>query len=72
MRDAELLFRKGRYDASAYLCGYVVEFALKARICKHSGGQTTLPLRRNSKACMTSKRMILILSSNSLDSLITY
>lgn len=35
MRDAELLSRKGRYDAAAYLCGYAVEFALKARICKH-------------------------------------
>jgi hypothetical protein len=35
MYDAQLLFRKGRYDAAAYLCGYAVEFALKARICKH-------------------------------------
>lgn len=35
IRDAELLFRKERYDSAAYLCGYAVEFALKARICKH-------------------------------------
>jgi hypothetical protein len=35
MDDAQLLFRNGRDDAAAYLCGYAVEFALKARICKH-------------------------------------
>ena len=35
MDEAQLLFRKGRYDAAEYLCGYAVEFALKARICKH-------------------------------------
>lgn len=34
IRDAELLYRKGRYDGAAYLSGYAVEFALKARICK--------------------------------------
>ncbi len=34
MRDAELLYHEGRYDGAAYLSGYAVEFALKARICK--------------------------------------
>jgi hypothetical protein len=28
------LLKAGRLDGSAYLCGYVIEMALKARICK--------------------------------------
>jgi HEPN domain len=32
-KDAEILFRNRRYDSAAYLCGYSVELALKARIC---------------------------------------
>jgi hypothetical protein len=35
MKEAETLFDAGLYDGAAYLCGYVVELALKARICKH-------------------------------------
>lgn len=31
--DAQALFGLGRYHGAAYLCGYAVEFALKARIC---------------------------------------
>jgi HEPN domain-containing protein len=34
LREAEALFSAGLYDGSAYLCGYVVELALKARICR--------------------------------------
>ena len=34
LRDAKALFRARRYDASAYICGYAVEVALKARICR--------------------------------------
>jgi HEPN domain-containing protein len=33
--DAVVLFRRGRYDAAAYLSGYAVELALKARIVRH-------------------------------------
>jgi HEPN domain-containing protein len=33
LREAEALFNAGFYDGCAYLCGYVVELALKARIC---------------------------------------
>ncbi len=32
--DADTLFRAGRYDGAIYLCGYAVEMALKARICR--------------------------------------
>src|SRR5712691_5211987 len=32
--DAECLFAGGRYDSAFYLCGYAVEIALKARICR--------------------------------------
>lgn len=31
--DAEALYTMGRYDAAAYLAGYAVEVALKARLC---------------------------------------
>ena len=34
LRDAEALFRSRRYDGAMYLCGYAVEIALKARICR--------------------------------------
>jgi hypothetical protein len=34
LRDAEVLYRARRYDGAIYLCGYAVEIALKARICK--------------------------------------
>jgi hypothetical protein len=32
--DAEVLAAAARFDGSVYLCGYAVEIALKARICK--------------------------------------
>lgn len=34
LSDSEVLFRARRYDGGMYLCGYAVELALKARICK--------------------------------------
>ena len=34
IKDAEALLAAGRYDGSVYLCGYAVELALKARICR--------------------------------------
>lgn len=33
LKDAEALFAAGRYDGAIYLGGYVVELALKRRIC---------------------------------------
>jgi HEPN domain-containing protein len=33
--EAEQLYAKRLYDGAVYLCGYVVESALKARICRH-------------------------------------
>ena len=33
LEDARTLFAQGRYHGAAYICGYAVEFALKARIC---------------------------------------
>ena len=35
LKDAELLYKRGSYDNAYYLAGYVVELALKARICKN-------------------------------------
>ena len=34
LRDAKALFAAKRYDGAVYICGYAVELALKARICK--------------------------------------
>ena len=36
-REAEALFAAGHYNGAAYLCGYAVEMALKARICRLLG-----------------------------------
>lgn len=37
LKEAEHLYRKGLYDGCVYLCGYVVECAMKARICRFLG-----------------------------------
>jgi HEPN domain-containing protein len=34
LRDAEVLLAAKRYDGAFYICGYAVELALKARICR--------------------------------------
>lgn len=34
LEDAEALLNGGRYDGATYVCGYAVEVALKARICR--------------------------------------
>lgn len=34
LRDATVLLKAKRYDGAVYLCGYAVELALKARICR--------------------------------------
>ena len=34
LKDAEVLLQSRRYAGAVYLCGYVVEIALKARICR--------------------------------------
>jgi HEPN domain-containing protein len=34
LRDAQVLLRAKRFDAAWYLCGYAIELALKARICR--------------------------------------
>ncbi|MGC2110733.1 MAG: HEPN domain-containing protein [Candidatus Korobacteraceae bacterium] len=34
LTEAERLYAGGLHDGATYLCGYVLEFALKARICK--------------------------------------
>ena len=34
LSDAKALTDAGRYDGAAYLCGYAVEIALKARVCR--------------------------------------
>lgn len=34
LKDAEVLRESKRFDGAVYLCGYAVEIALKARICR--------------------------------------
>ena len=43
IKDAECLFANKRYDGARYLCGYAVELALKARICRHLKWDDFLP-----------------------------
>jgi len=33
-KDADVLLKARRYDGAIYLCGYAIELALKARVCK--------------------------------------
>jgi HEPN domain-containing protein len=35
LREARTLFASRQYDGAAYLCGYAIELALKARVCRH-------------------------------------
>ena len=35
LKEAKTLYKAGLYDGTVYLCGYAVEAALKARICRH-------------------------------------
>jgi len=34
LKEAKVLYQNGLYDGACYLAGYVIELALKARICK--------------------------------------
>lgn len=34
LQDARVLLRRNRFDDAYYLCGYAVELALKARLCR--------------------------------------
>ncbi len=34
LKDSETLFKSKRFEGANYICGYVIEIALKARICK--------------------------------------
>jgi hypothetical protein len=34
LKDSEVLYKQKRYDGAFYLCGYAVELALKARVCR--------------------------------------
>jgi HEPN domain-containing protein len=34
LKDAKILYQNRQYDGAVYICGYAVEIALKARICK--------------------------------------
>lgn len=37
LEEARLLHQHGFYDGASYLCGYVLEVSLKAKICKNLG-----------------------------------
>ena len=43
LRAAKLLRTRRSYDVAAYLCGYAVEIALKARICQTLNWTTKFP-----------------------------
>jgi HEPN domain-containing protein len=39
LQEAEVLFQAACYNGAVYLCGYAVEAALKARICRLLGAE---------------------------------
>lgn len=43
LRAAKLLRTRRSYDVATYLCGYAMEIALKARICRTLGWTTGFP-----------------------------
>lgn len=43
LRAAKLLRTRHSYDVAVYLCGYAVEIALKARICRTLNWTTGFP-----------------------------
>jgi hypothetical protein len=62
-QDAEALLAAGRYEGARYLCGYVVELKLKARICRAHGWQAFPPHPALSQALKTHKLEVLLLLS---------
>ncbi|HEX3067468.1 MAG TPA: HEPN domain-containing protein [Thermoanaerobaculia bacterium] len=40
LEDAKVLFANDRVDGAAYLCGYTIELALKAQICRTLGWES--------------------------------
>lgn len=52
LKDATILLRSGRPDAAAYMCGYVLEMALKACVCRRLR-LCSYPPERLSKAFKT-------------------
>jgi hypothetical protein len=59
MKDAEVLLANNRNDGAAYLCGYAVEFTLKARICTLLGW-TTYQISRGYESFKTHDLPILL------------
>jgi hypothetical protein len=46
LQDSTILFNNRRYDGAVYLCGYVIEVALKARIVTTLRWQNGYPMTR--------------------------
>lgn len=63
LQEAEALFTAGFFDGCVYLCGYVVELALKARICAHLGIEEYPGRERLRSAFMTHNLEDLLLLS---------
>jgi len=59
IKESKTLFDTKQYDTATYLCGYAVELALKARICRTlKWSEFSHQTARNLEAFMLSKRMI--------------
>jgi hypothetical protein len=64
--DAEALFAAQRYEGAMYVCGYSVEIALKARVCK------TLKWREFPSTDKEFQKKYQFLKTHSLDLLLSY
>ena len=57
LADAAALLKAGRFDDLPYVCGYVVELALKARTCRTLKWPGFPEKGANSKGCKASRPM---------------
>ncbi|MGB6838794.1 MAG: HEPN domain-containing protein [Microgenomates group bacterium] len=70
LKEAKLLHDNGFYDGAVYFCGYVLETALKARICKHLK-VNEYPSNIHKRAFKVHKLDLLLLISGLKNSIIT-
>ncbi|HLZ14764.1 MAG TPA: HEPN domain-containing protein [Candidatus Saccharimonadales bacterium] len=68
--DAKALHNYGRYDGSIYMCGYVVELALKNAIATTLGWQNYPPSSDNRFAAFFSHDLELLLTFSGKEALI--
>lgn len=68
--DAEILYSADRYDGAIYLCGYAVEVALKARICKTLNWAEFFPDREKNLQSFKTHKLEVLLKLSGVESVV--